>query len=745
VKSPRRAGLASPAAVLLAAVFTRLWGIEYTRFADDEATLLSSAAHVLATGQIPLTTGMSFTIGIRHPPLATLLVLPPALISSSPVLASAYWSLLDALAALFIYAAARAIGGRRAGLAAGLLYALEPAAVIYGRTLWNPDLVPLFAALALWGLVEFWRRGSRSAQAGALFAIGCAAQLHPQAAALLVVWLAVTAAKHRAGWPSAVAALGLLLVLSPYLYLQAGSGWSDAQAAVRFLAEPKQLDAQALAAMVALFSQHVYRELLLPRDTFLPAFSMDPLGWFYAAALATGLILTLARCRPLSLIAAGSFLAPLVAALNHSGGVAPHYLLALLPSGCVLAALALAAIPWPELGMGLLGLVIGWTAYVRVQFGLASPEQGTASNYGIPVRYSMEAAALAPSGETIYVSNRDQAAGVLGYLLKGRQKRFDGGHTFVLSRAPATYLADAGLDFAYGELKALAGEPRQIVVTPGGRAAYGLFELAHAEPPVSLPLDADVAHSIRLTGYQAGELRAGLPSSVRLLWQITEAHGPIPDDVRQFMHLVDASGTIWSTNADFRGYPRPYWQDGETVISDFALNPRPDTPTGGYWLETGFYEPISGRRLAQFQNGQPAGTAARIGPLKVYGRSPEATAEPPLAVFGNGEIALVSVRRSQGGVALRWQALRKPTRDYTVFVHVLDGQGQLVAQQDSPPHGGSYPTSLWDAGEVVEDVHDLSLAAGRQLEIGLYTFPDLRRLPVEGAGADRVLAPLPSS
>ena len=64
---------------------------------------------------------------------------------------------LLSLAALAVYAGALRATGRWAALAAGLLYALEPAAVVYGRTLWNPDLVPLFAALALWGLIEFWQ------------------------------------------------------------------------------------------------------------------------------------------------------------------------------------------------------------------------------------------------------------------------------------------------------------------------------------------------------------------------------------------------------------------------------------------------------------------------------------------------------------------------------------------------------------------------------------------------------------
>jgi len=237
------------------------------------------------------------------------------------------------------------------------------------------------------------------------------------------------------------------------------------------------------------------------------------------------------------------------------------------------------------------------------------------------------------------------------------------------------------------------------------------------------PLDVDVGHSVRLLGYDARDLRAGTPSTVHLAWRITDAHGPIPDDLRQFAHLVDAGGALWSTNPDFRGYPRPYWQTGDVVISAFELDLPSNVPTGGYWLETGFYEPISNARVPQYRDGQPAGTSARIGPLKVTGVSPSPGDARPVAVFGGGQIALLGVQRTSAGVTLRWHALKKPERDYTVFVHVLDAQGALMAQQDSPPRDGNYPTSLWDPGEVIDDPHPLSFPVqpGQQLEVGLYT------------------------
>ncbi len=53
-------------------------------------------------------------------------------------------------------------------------------------------------------------------------------------------------------------------------------------------------------------------------------------------------------------------------------------------------------------------------------------------------------------------------------------------------------------------------------------------------------------------------------------------------------------------------------------------------------------------------------------------------------------------------VTLVWQALRQPDDNYQVFVHLLDENGQIVAQSDAAP-GGGYATGQWLDGEVVAD------------------------------------------
>ncbi|MFN8372465.1 MAG: hypothetical protein U0694_06265 [Anaerolineae bacterium] len=54
------------------------------------------------------------------------------------------------------------------------------------------------------------------------------------------------------------------------------------------------------------------------------------------------------------------------------------------------------------------------------------------------------------------------------------------------------------------------------------------------------------------------------------------------------------------------------------------------------------------------------------------------------------------------------QAQSQPPRDLSVFVHLLDAGGMIIAQGDqSAPVYGHYPLTLWQAGEVVRDIYPL--------------------------------------
>ncbi len=106
------------------------------------------------------------------------------------------------------------------------------------------------------------------------------------------------------------------------------------------------------------------------------------------------------------------------------------------------------------------------------------------------------------------------------------------------------------------------------------------------------------------------------------------------------------------------------------------------------------------------------------------------------AVFGQ-EIALlgfdVAEEEDELALTLYWQALHAPTGNYKAFVHLLDGDGNRVAQADGIPDQGRYPTNRWQIGEVVRDVYRIPLAEagnGRQFFVGLYNEETMERLEV---------------
>jgi uncharacterized membrane protein len=61
-------------------------------------------------------------------------------------------------------------------------------------------------------------------------------------------------------------------------------------------------------------------------------------------------------------------------------------------------------------------------------------------------------------------------------------------------------------------------------------------------------------------------------------------------------------------------------------------------------------------------------------------------------------------------VSLYWQALAAPEAERTVSLRAADGTGWLYAQHDGLPAAGSKPTSWWQPGQQVRDVHYLTLA-----------------------------------
>ena len=259
---------------------------------------------------------------------------------------------------------------------------------------------------------------------------------------------------------------------------------------------------------------------------------------------------------------------------------------------------------------------------------------------------------------------------------------------------------------------------------------------------------------IDLVGHDApSEVRPGDPLDITLFWR---AIRPVEENLTVFVHAVGRDGVVvggFDGAPVGNGFPTNMWTPGTTLRSTYRLriNSAAVTPSE-LKIVVGFYPPGVVRPIDAVDG---SGRALDSGPapirvaLRQHG---VIDPRPARASFREG-LDLVNwippaPTRPGGGttVELAWRARERPTRDLTIFVQVL-GQGRLVAQWDGQPLRGAYPTSLWPAGELVNDLYILTTQMDTTpgdypVIVGMYMLPEVRRLFVqggEGIGQDHVI------
>lgn len=91
-------------------------------------------------------------------------------------------------------------------------------------------------------------------------------------------------------------------------------------------------------------------------------------------------------------------------------------------------------------------------------------------------------------------------------------------------------------------------------------------------------------------------------------------------------------------------------------------------------------------------------------------------------------------------IQYHWQVNAQPAADWTVYNHLVDDSGEVVAGFDSPPGRGSLVTTRWHAGWRVLDEYEMMLPADLppgdyRLRMGLYDAAG-NHLPADGAGIE---------
>jgi hypothetical protein len=105
----------------------------------------------------------------------------------------------------------------------------------------------------------------------------------------------------------------------------------------------------------------------------------------------------------------------------------------------------------------------------------------------------------------------------------------------------------------------------------------------------------------------------------------------------------------------------------------------------------------------------------------------------PLARFGNLVTLLeveISENQEELSLGLTWLVEGPVDEDVTVFVHLVDGDGQLITQNDGDPLAGTFPLWHWSKGTIVKDIrflpHD---EEANSILVGLYRRSTGERLP----------------
>jgi hypothetical protein len=174
------------------------------------------------------------------------------------------------------------------------------------------------------------------------------------------------------------------------------------------------------------------------------------------------------------------------------------------------------------------------------------------------------------------------------------------------------------------------------------------------------------------------------------------------------------------------GWPTSQWQANEMVRGSYTLPIAADLTPGDYSLE-----------LFLVEDGQQAsaGETAVLGDIHIH----PFQAENRTPACWENQICLVGYDMEQTADTVElthfWQAPDPLDTSYKLFVHLVDAENEdVVAQSDAVPRGWTYPTDIWQPGEIVRDTISLpikQIAPGEyQIWLGWYEADSGERLTV---------------
>ncbi len=616
------------AAILLLAGALRTAAPGLTEFKADEARLLS-LAYNMAEGELALR-GISSSVGLPNFPASVWLYALPVAIWPHPYAATIFTGVLSTLSVALTYWFVRRYWGLLAALAATLIYAVSPWAVIFSRKIWAQDLLPLFVmGWAIGAAIALVDRRSRFMWLH-LICLALAVQIHLAAVALVPATLLLLIIFRRAiRWRDVlIGALLALLTLLPFTFYLARNQ-NPAQllsgAAASETIGGLSLDSLRYTIMITLGTEiHSLTgaQAFEQFQALVPDLSWVHLLWGILILAGLTVLIWEAWKRPfvphaqVGLIVLIWIVLPVLIFLWQWTPVHLHYFIAVFPAPYIAAGVAFSQIPGlipgasrraQRLLLSASGAVLLITAVAQTGnlFSLQTFVANTAtpSGYGVPLAKKMEAVnqvktvisetgaaevLIAGEGEAPLI---DEFAAEWDVLLRDMPHRFvDATKNALFPAEAAVVLLDSRLEppLSTGDLYLEAASSVKEVPLRPGEGNYTVLALpGEARPRASVAVDPPLllANWVNLLGYD-------LPQRIddeTAVWQVHWRTGDNPDpvDYQIFSHLIDGQDRR-AGQVDTAAFDPGQWRAGDELIGRFLM-PWPETLVGPLIMRVGMY------------------------------------------------------------------------------------------------------------------------------------------------------------
>jgi 4-amino-4-deoxy-L-arabinose transferase-like glycosyltransferase len=295
-------------------------------------------------------------------------------------------------------------------------------------------------------------------------------------------------------------------------------------------------------------------------------------------------------------------------------------------------------------------------------------------------------------------------------------------------------------------------------------APFLILAPAYAYPPVlgvddvrnlKNRVDINYDDKVELIGYDLAPSAAQPGGAIQLdlYWQSLTA---MDRDYSIGIHVLDRNQRVIGARDSYPGHglvPTRLWRVGQIFRDTYWVPIALDaTAPSVAQIQIAVYDRSDKSDLtAVGPNGQAITPIVGRFKLATPNPAPVNPENPAHYTFGT-VIALAGYDlRSDSGLDLTfyWKRAAPMKVDYTVFVHILDAAGNIVAQKDRQPMDGADPTSLWEEGEQVVDRYSFEAPldpAAAQIEIGMYRTDTGQRLEVADENGkplgDHVMLPL---